>query len=120
MLMKTRRLFAAVVILTALPFTVYARRKPAPRASSSGVKVYTVTKSYSTLSFTATKWMVFKEEGLFQDFSGTLTYSAQDPSQCRIDVPVKAATLHTPNWLPHRALRPDHSSPLETFPTLSL
>ncbi len=117
--MKTRRLFAAIVILTALPFTVYARRKPAPRASSSGVKVYTVTKSYSTLSFTATKWMVFKEEGLFQDFSGTLTYSAQDPSQCRIDVTVKAASLDTRNWVRDRELRSDDFFDVETFPTLS-
>src|SRR5229473_8532680 len=117
--MKTRRLFAAIVILTALPFTVYARRKPAPRASSSGVKVYTVTKSYSTLSFTATKWMVFKEEGLFQDFSGTLTYSTQDPSQCKIDVTVKAASLDTRNWVRDRELRSDDFFDVEKFPTLS-
>src|SRR5216684_4614556 len=117
--MKTRRLFAAIVILTALTFTVYARRKPAPRASSSGVKVYTVTKSYSTLSFTATKWMVFKEEGLFQDFGGTLTYSAQDPSKCKIDVTVQAASLDTRNWVRDRELRSDDFFDVEQYPTLS-
>src|SRR5260370_35600208 len=117
--MKTRRLFAAIVLLTVLPFTVYARRKPAPRASSSGVKVYTVTKSYSTLSFTATKWMVFKEEGLFLDFRGTLTYSAQDPSKCKIDVTVEAASLDTRNWVRDRELRSDDFFDVEKYPTLS-
>jgi polyisoprenoid-binding protein YceI len=103
----------------ALPFTVYARRKPAPRASSSGVKVYTVTKSYSTLSFTATKWMVFKEEGLFQDFGGTLTYSAQDPAKCGIDVTVQAASLDTRNWVRDRELRSDDFFDVEKYPMLS-
>src|SRR5260370_12198512 len=63
--------------------------------------------------------MVFKEEGLFQDFSGTLTYSAQDPSQCRIDVTVKAASLDTRNWVRDRELRSDDFFDVEEFPTLS-
>jgi len=54
-----------------------------------------VGKAYTTLSFTATKWMVFGEEGLFQDSGGTLTYSAQDPAKCSIEATVQAASLDT-------------------------
>jgi polyisoprenoid-binding protein YceI len=119
MLMKKIRVVAVIVILAALPLTTNGRRNPTPGASNSDVKVYTVSKSYSTLSFTATKWMVFKEEGLFQDFRGNLTYSAQDPSKCKIDVTVQAASLDTRNWVRDRELRSDDFFDVEQYPTLS-
>src|SRR5690349_23652000 len=50
----------------------------------STAKTYRISKTYTTLSFTATKWMVFKEEGMFQDFTGSLTYDPADPSACEI------------------------------------
>jgi polyisoprenoid-binding protein YceI len=117
--MKTIRFVGAIAILAALPPAIIGRRNPTPGASNSDVKVYTVTKSYSTLSFTATKWMVFKEEGLFQDFRGSLTYSAQDPSKCKIDVTVQAASLDTRNWVRDRELRSDDFFDVEKYPTLS-
>jgi polyisoprenoid-binding protein YceI len=117
--MRTIRIVAAVIILAALPLATSAGRKPKAGKSNSEPKLYTVTKSYSTLSFTATKWMVFKEEGLFQEFSGTIPYSAQDPSKCRIDVTVQAASLDTRNWVRDRELRTDDFFDVEKFPTLS-
>jgi polyisoprenoid-binding protein YceI len=116
--MRTIRVVTAVIILAALPLATSAGRKPKPGKSNSEPKLYTVTKSYSTLSFTATKWMVFKEEGLFQEFSGTITYSAQDSSKCRIDVTVQAASLDTRNWVRDRELRTDDFFDVEKFPTL--
>jgi polyisoprenoid-binding protein YceI len=116
--MKTIRITAAIAILAALPLTASARHKPAPGASSSEAKVYVVSKSYTTLSFIATKWMVFKEEGLFQDFSGTLTYNAHDPSKCRIDVTVQAASLDTRHSGRDKVLRSDDFFDVEKFPTL--
>src|SRR5260370_38527728 len=117
--MKTRRLFVAMTVLAALPLSANTRRKPAPGSSASEAKIYAVSKAYTTLSFTATKWMVFKEEGLFQDFGGTLTYSAQDPSKCKIDVTVQAASLDTRNWVRDRELRSDDFFDVEKYPTLS-
>jgi polyisoprenoid-binding protein YceI len=117
--MRTIRTAAAVIILMSLPLTAHAGH-PAPRgASSSEAKVYAVSKSYTTLSFTATKWMVFKEEGLFQDFSGTLTYSSEDPSKCRIEVTVQAASLDTRAPGRDKVLRSDDFFDVEKFPTLS-
>jgi polyisoprenoid-binding protein YceI len=119
MFMKTIRIAAAVIILAALPLTIHADRKPAPGASPSPAKTYTLSKTYSTLAFTATKWMVFKEEGLFQDFSGTLTYSVLDPAKCKIDVTVQAASLDTRSSGRDKVLRSDDFFDVERFPTLS-
>jgi polyisoprenoid-binding protein YceI len=77
-------------------------------------------QTYSTLSFTATKWMVFKEEGIFQDFNGTLVYSPQDPGKCKIDVTVQAASLDTRVANRDKVLRSDDFFDVEKFPTLSL
>jgi polyisoprenoid-binding protein YceI len=63
--------------------------------------------------------MVFKEEGLFQDFSGTLTYSSQDPAKCKIDVTVQAASLDTRSPGRDKVLRSDDFFDTEKFPTLS-
>jgi len=117
--MKTLRIFLGLAVLTALPLSAHARHKPAPSGSSADPKVYVVSKVYTTLSFTATKWMVFKEEGLFQDFSGTLIYSSQDPSKCRIDVTVQSASLDTRVANRDKVLRSDDFFDVEKFPTLS-
>ena len=117
--MRTIRIVAAIAILAALPLAANARHKPAPRAPSSDAKVYAVSRMYTTLSFTVTKWMVFKEEGLFQDFSGTLTYSAEDPAKCKIDVTVQSVSLDTRVAGRDRVLRSDDFFDVEKYPTLS-
>lgn len=112
-------IFAVAAILAAIPLPVDATRRPAPQTSISDARVYAVSKTYTTLSFTATKWMVFKEEGLFQDFSGTLTYSAQDPAKCKIDVTVQAASLDKRAPGRDKVLRSDDFFDVEKYPTLS-
>jgi polyisoprenoid-binding protein YceI len=117
--MKTIRIAIAIAILSTLPLTTNARRRAAPKSSSPDQKVYAVSKAYTTLSFIATKWMVFKEEGLFQDFSGTLAYSSQDPLKCKIDATVQAASLDTRAPGRDKVLRSDDFFDVEKFPTLS-
>ena len=122
MAMRWIRIFAAAAIFAAIPLTLDANRQPASLPSvsdGSDAKVYTISKSYTTLSFTARKWMVFKEEGLFLDFSGTLAYSSQDPAKCKIDVTVQSASLDTRNAGRDKVLRSDDFFDVERFPTLS-
>ena len=118
-LMRTIRNFVMAVILAALPAVLSANRKAADAAPPSPTKTYTLSKIYTTLSFTATKWMVFKEEGTFQDFSGTLTYSPIDPAKCKIDVTVQSASLDTRVANRDKVLRSDDFFDVEKFPTLS-
>jgi polyisoprenoid-binding protein YceI len=117
--MKTNRVILATLILAALPAFASAKDKATPAARPSPAKTYTLSKLYTTLSFTATKWMVFKEEGTFQDFSGTLTYSPVDPAKCKIDVTVQSASLDTRVANRDKVLRSDDFFDVEKFPTLS-
>jgi polyisoprenoid-binding protein YceI len=86
---------------------------------SAGAKTYRISKSYTTLSFTATKWMVFKEEGLFQDYSGTITYDPKNPAASAIDVTVQSASLDTRNSTRDDVLRSDDFFDVQKYPTLS-
>jgi polyisoprenoid-binding protein YceI len=117
--MRTIRIATAIAIFAVLPLTNHAEHKPVMGAPNSDAKVYAVSKTYTTLSFTATKWMVFKEEGIFQDFSGTLAYNPQDPAKCKIDVTVEAASLDTRAPGRDKVLRSDDFFDVEKFPTLS-
>jgi polyisoprenoid-binding protein YceI len=117
--MRTPRIAAVMIVFTALPQMAYAGRRTTLGESQNVAKVYAVSKTYTTLSFTATKWMVFKEEGLFQDFSGTLTYSSQDPTKCKIEVTVQAASLDTRAPGRDKVLRSDDFFDVEKYPTLS-
>lgn len=117
--MRTIRVAAAIAILAALPAFGNPRHQATPAAPPSPAKTYTLSKLYTTLSFTATKWMVFKEEGTFQDFSGTLTYSPVDPAKCKIEVTVEAASLDTRVANRDKVLRSDDFFDVEKFPTLS-
>ena len=116
--MRTNRI-AAILVLATLPAFASARGKATPAAPPSPSKTYTLSKLYTTLSFTATKWMVFKEEGTFQDFSGALTYSQVDPAKCKIDVTVQAASLDTRSSGRDKVLRSDDFFDVEKFPSLS-
>ncbi|MFZ0413564.1 MAG: YceI family protein [Candidatus Acidiferrales bacterium] len=112
--MKTIRACFVILLLAALPQVLSA----AP-STKSAAKTYRVSKTYTTLSFTATKWMVFKEEGTFQDYGGTLTYDPVNPSASSIDVTVQAASLDTRNSTRDGVLRSDDFFDVAKYPTLS-
>jgi polyisoprenoid-binding protein YceI len=113
--MKTNRAHFLVVALFLALLPGFAFAAP----PSSQPKTYRISKTYTTLSFTATKWMVFKEEGMFQDFSGTLTYDSADPLACAIDVTVQSASLDTRNSTRDGVLRSDDFFDVARYPTLS-
>jgi len=116
---KLMSMSMAVVVLTTVPLHSAASPQLASKVLAAGVKTYEISKLYTTLSFTATKWMVFKEEGVFQEFSGNMTYSASDPAKCEIDVTVQATSLDTHSLGRDKVLRSDDFFDVEKFPTLS-
>jgi polyisoprenoid-binding protein YceI len=124
--MKTRmRLFLislALVLahLSFAPARAGAQQPPESKSETkSEKKTYQIAKSYTTLSFTAVKWMVFKEEGLFQDFSGTIAYDPLNPAASAIDVTVKSASLDTRNSTRDGVLRSDDFFDVKKYPTLA-
>jgi polyisoprenoid-binding protein YceI len=117
--MRTIRFALVCAALVTVPSCLAAKPQLASKVLVTEAKTYTVSKLYTTLSFTATKWLVFKEEGVFQDFNGTLTYSASDPAKCSIEVTVQAASLDTRSPGRDNVLRSDDFFDVEKFPTLS-
>jgi len=91
----------------------------APQRLWSSPFLYRVSKTYTTLEFTVTKWMVFKEQGLFQDFQGQLSYDPQHPEKSRVDVTVQAASIDTREPNRDKVLRSDDFFDVEKYPTLS-
>lgn len=112
------RSIALVLILGPVLFNAprVTARQPAPAPEP---KTYKISKSYTTLSFTATKWMVFKEEGLFQDYSGAITYDVENPASNAIEVSVESASLDTRNKTRDDVLRSDDFFDAKKYPTLS-
>jgi len=78
-----------------------------------------VSKTYTTLEFTVTKWMVFKEQGLFQDFQGQLSYDPQHPEKSQVQVTVQASSIDTREQGRDKVLRSDDFFDVEKYPTLS-
>jgi polyisoprenoid-binding protein YceI len=116
---KNRTKHAASFVL-AIVFGLTILSPPCSNAQQgSEAKTYRISKSYTTLAFTAVKWMVFKEEGLFQDYSGTITYDPKDPARSAIDVTVQSASLDTRNDIRDGVLRSDDFFDVKKYPTLS-
>ena len=91
----------------------------APKRLWSSPFLYRVSKTYTTLEFTVTKWMVFKEQGLFQDFQGHLAYDPQHPEKSRVEVTVQASSIDTREPNRDKVLRSDDFFDVEKYPTLS-
>jgi polyisoprenoid-binding protein YceI len=91
----------------------------APQRLWSSPFLYRVSKTYTTFEFTVTKWMVFKEQGFFQDFQGQLNYDPQHPEKSRVEVTVEAASIDTREPNRDKVLRSDDFFDVEKYPTLS-
>jgi polyisoprenoid-binding protein YceI len=100
-------------IFVALPSRAAALPAPSPET------VYRISKAYTTLSFIATKWMVFKEQGMFHDFSGTVKFDPRHPEAGSIDVTVQTASIDTQNDTRDNVLRSDDFFDVTRYPTLT-
>ena len=113
----------SLLLAFAVSIGLFSAERPKPKPSveepPSEARIYAINKNYTTLSFTATKWKVFKEEGIFKDFSGTLAYSASNPAECKIDVIVQAESLDTRNSTRDNVLRSEDFFDVGKFPALA-
>ncbi len=56
---------------------------------------YRVFKDDSTVMFTISKWMVFKEEGRFLDFEGDIRFDPERPEDTDVTFEVQVASVDT-------------------------
>lgn len=79
----------------------------------------TVRQEDSQVEFLITRWGVFKEEGRFKDFEGTILFDASNPSTTSVDVTIRAASIDSRNEGRDRALRSKEFFYVDQYPTLT-
>lgn len=79
----------------------------------------TVRQEDSQAEFSITKWAVFKEEGRFKDFEGTIQFDPSNPAATTVDFTIRAASVDSRNEGRDRALRSEEFFYVERYPTLT-
>ncbi len=90
-----------------------------PLISCAAATNYRVGSTFAHVSFTITKWMVFKEEGIFRDVSGTITFDPKSPGASKVEITVQAASIDTNNATRDGVLRSDDFFDVARYPTLT-
>jgi polyisoprenoid-binding protein YceI len=79
---------------------------------------YVVEPTNGTVSFTITKWGVFKEEGIFRQFTATIQLEPE-VAKSRVDFDVRAASVDTKNDSRDGTLRSPDFLDVERYPLLT-
>ncbi|HXE75096.1 MAG TPA: YceI family protein [Candidatus Xenobia bacterium] len=90
----------------------------APPAAAQAT-LYRVRPGDSTIQFTITKWSVFKEEGRFRDFDGTVLYDPKNPVASRVDFTVRLVSIDTKIGNRDQTLLSEDFFHAERYPTMS-
>ncbi len=107
--MRYTTLLLFFIILTAL-FTIHGEAKP---------KKYIIRKEDSQFEFSIYKWAVFKEEGRFKDFDGTIIYDPENPAGTIVDITIYVASVDSRNEGRDGALKSREFFDLANYPTLT-
>jgi polyisoprenoid-binding protein YceI len=79
---------------------------------------YTIDPSHSTLAFVARHAMVTKVRGAFNDFAGTFSVDADDPSKASAEVTIEAASIDTRNADRDAHLKSNDFFAMDEYPQL--
>ena len=80
---------------------------------------FRVREGDTAVQFTITKWSVFKEEGRFRDFNGTVHYDPANPSASRVDFEIRVASIDTKIDARNRWLLSEDFFYADRYPTMS-
>lgn len=82
-------------------------------------KTFAVRKEDSHIGFAVYKWAVFKEEGRFKDFAGSIFYDPGNPVAGSVEFTVQTNSVDSRNEGRDRALRSREFFNVEKYPTLN-
>jgi polyisoprenoid-binding protein YceI len=99
-------------------FTIAVLLTPVNEAAAQS-KTYLVRQEDSHVGFAVTKWMVFKEEGRFKDFSGTVIYDDKRPEAMSVEFVVRTASIDSRNNDRDQAIRSRGFLNVREYPTMS-
>jgi polyisoprenoid-binding protein YceI len=88
-------------------------------ASLAFADEYKIDKGHSQVGFTAKHLMITNVNGRFTDFSGTITYDAQDVSKSAVSVNIKTASVTTDNTSRDNDLRNSEFLDVAKFPEMT-
>ena len=77
-----------------------------------------IRKEDSLIGFSINKWGVFKEEGRFRDFDGTVRFDPGNLAATTVDIAINAASIDSRNEGRDNALRSEEFFHVSQFPTL--
>lgn len=77
-----------------------------------------IRRDDSHIGFSINKWGVFKEEGRFRDFDGTITFDPKNPPATTVDVVINASSIDSRNEGRDRALRSEDFFHVTRYPNL--
>ncbi len=79
---------------------------------------FVVRNSDSRVTFTLSKWTVFKEEGRFTDFGGRIHYHPEDPSELRVNFHVDVGSIETHNNVRNARLQKEDFFDSDNYPRM--
>ena len=80
---------------------------------------YTIDPTHSRIGFVARHAMVTKVRGSFNDFDGTGTFDADQPTAARLQLTIKAASIDTRNTDRDAHLRSNDFFDMDTYPEIT-
>ena len=80
--------------------------------------LFRVRKEDSHVAFSVYKWGVFKEEGRFKDFGGTVEFDPQNPVTTKVDFAINASSIDSRNPDRDGALRSQEFFHVTRYPNL--
>ncbi len=86
---------------------------------SSQPAVFAVRTEDSHIGFSVSKWGVFKEEGRFRDFEGTIEFDPADPEGIQVFITIRAASIDSRNDRRDNALRSRDFFYVSRYPLLT-
>ncbi|HSC78478.1 MAG TPA: YceI family protein [Candidatus Acidoferrales bacterium] len=111
---KTRKscalLLVAVFIAGPLPALAQAPSEPT---------TFRVREGDTAIQFTITKWSVFKEEGRFRNFNGSILYDPKHPEASRVEFEIRVASIDTKIDTRNRVLLSEDFFHADRYPTMS-
>jgi len=106
----TCKLLLAALLAGSLPALAQAPTQPT---------TFRVREGDTAIQFTITKWSVFKEEGRFRDFTGSIHYDPKQPAASQVEFEVRVASIDTKIDTRNRVLLTEDFFYADRYPTMT-
>jgi polyisoprenoid-binding protein YceI len=87
------------------------------KATATAVRTFTIDKAHSDVTFQV-RHLITRVSGRFSDYSGTIEFDADNPSQSKVEFTIQAASIDTAEPKRDEHLRSDDFFAVQKFPTL--